>query len=194
MEDKALSSLESLEVINSMINKARNRFSENGHLYLVWGWTILFCSLAFFAIAYWKLYQHPQHVYSLTILAWAYTMYYVARQRRKERVRTYTDEIIGAVWGVFAVMLGLMGFMLSNDNYYKLIYPVTLALYGIPTFLSGVVFRFRPLIVGAVGCWVLAVVCTRVPLLYHVLLIALAVVVAWIVPGYLLRGKYKNSQ
>ena len=41
---------QSLELIGSMINKAKNKFGENGHLYLLWGWAILICSLAQFIL------------------------------------------------------------------------------------------------------------------------------------------------
>ena len=41
MQEQEFSPQQSLNLIESMINKARNRFSENGHLYLLWGWVIL---------------------------------------------------------------------------------------------------------------------------------------------------------
>jgi len=31
---------EALQLIESMINKAQNRFGENGTLYLLWGWVL----------------------------------------------------------------------------------------------------------------------------------------------------------
>ena len=40
-----LSAQESMNLISSMIHKAKNQFSENGHLYLLWGWTIFICSV-----------------------------------------------------------------------------------------------------------------------------------------------------
>jgi hypothetical protein len=45
MQQEEFSPQDSLHLIESMINKARNRFSENGHLYLLWGWVILVCSV-----------------------------------------------------------------------------------------------------------------------------------------------------
>lgn len=73
-------------------------------------------------------------------------------------------------------------------------YPIILMLYGMPTFLSGAIMRFKALMFGAVVCWVLAVVATFVDPLNTLLLLALAVITAWIVPGYILKAKYKAAQ
>jgi hypothetical protein len=44
--EEQLSAHSSLALIESMINKAQNRFSENGTLYLVWGWVVAICALS----------------------------------------------------------------------------------------------------------------------------------------------------
>ena len=42
------SGMSGLQTIEEMINKARNQFSEDGFIYLLWGWVILFCSISHF--------------------------------------------------------------------------------------------------------------------------------------------------
>jgi hypothetical protein len=82
------------------------------------------------------------------------------KKHRQQRVRTYTDYIIAYVWVTFAIVIFLIAFLigqLTTDDYYIHISPVLLALYGMPVFLSGIILRFRPLIIGGVGCWVLSV-------------------------------------
>jgi hypothetical protein len=89
----------------------------------------------------------------------------------------------------------LMGLLLSTQGeveYYKLFCPAFLALYGMPTFLSGVLLRFRPLVVGGIGCWLLSVSAQFINYDYQLLLISGAMVIAWILPGYLLRKRYKK--
>jgi len=41
---------ESLALIESMIKKAKNQFSENGDTYLLWGWVVFVCSIAQFVL------------------------------------------------------------------------------------------------------------------------------------------------
>lgn len=176
-----------------MINKARNRFSENGHLYLVWGWTVFVITLAQFVIIRYQLYSRPQLLWMLTFVPWLYMMVYLNRQKKAETVRTYTEEITSYVWLVFVVMMFLNGFILGKLGVMQLIMPLTLVLYGMPTAISGIVLRFRPLVLGGTACGLLAIGSLFVGYAQQHLLLAAAVLVAWIVPGYLLRQRYNAS-
>ncbi|MCU0334755.1 MAG: hypothetical protein MUF62_06850 [Chitinophagaceae bacterium] len=193
MEDKTLSSAESLQLIDSMINRARNRFSENGHLYLVWGWTVFVIALSQFFVISFKLHQQPQLLWMLTFAPWLYMMVYLNRQKKAETVRTYTEEITSYVWLVFVVMMFLNGFIVGKSGFIQLIMPLALVLYGMPTAISGIVLRFRPLVLGGTACGLLGVASLYVSYAQQHLLLAAAVLVAWIVPGYLLRQRYNAS-
>lgn len=185
---------ETIQLIQSMINKAQNRFGENGTLYLLWGWVVFACSLLQYGMIQWTDIKHPEMIWLITWIAVVYQIIYLSRQRKKKTVLTYTDEIISYVWIVFAISGGIAAFILGRSNSWASMYPIVLMLYGIPTFLSGAIMRFRALMYGAVVCWILAVLATYINPLNTLLLIALAVVAAWIVPGYLLKNKYKTEQ
>ena len=185
---------EALQLIESMINKAQNRFGENGTLYLLWGWVILACSLLHYSMMRWSDIKHPEMIWLVTWIAVAYQIFYLARQGKKQTVRTYTDEIISYVWIVFGISGGVATVILGRNDSWISMYPIILMLYGMPTFLSGAIMRFNPLIYGAVLCWILSVLATFIDPLNTLLLVALAVIGAWIVPGYLLKLKYKAQQ
>ena len=191
--EKLLQPAESLALIESMINKAKNRFSENGQLYLLWGWTVFFCSLFHFIGIKFSLLPHPEMVWMLTWAAVIYQIIFLSKQKKKEKMKTYTDEVEAYVWIAFSVVMLLTIFLMAKNNAFNTMYPMFLVLYGIPTFLSGIVLRFKPLKVGGIICWVLAVIASFVWFEYQLLFLSLAVIAAWIVPGYLLRAKYKNE-
>lgn len=191
--DKDFNPSQSLALIESMINTAKNRFSENGHLYLLWGWTIFFCSIFHFLAAWQQWLAHPEMVWCLTWAAVIYQVVFLARQKKKEKVKNYTDEISGYVWIAFAVMMFLTIFLMGKNNVFEKMYPMFLVLYGTPTFLSGVLLRFNPLKVGGICCWCLAIIAAYTAWEYQLLLLSLAVVTAWIVPGYLLKARYKKE-
>ena len=186
---------QSFAVIQQMIDTAKNQFSENGHLYLLWGWVVLVCSIAQFFLLTIFHYQYHYLVWMLTWVAFIYQMIYLAKEKKREKVKTYTDRIIGFVWIAFFIMMilfgGLFGAVLG-ESYYKMISPGFLALYGMPTFLSGIILRFKPLIIGGISCWVLSLIALYVPYDYQLLLLPAAMIVAWIVPGYLMRSKYRK--
>lgn len=187
---------ESLEIIHSMINKAKNRFSENGYLYLWWGWTVLGCALAQFILLH---YVHYPHHYIVWMLTWAMVIlqiFYLRRRERTKKVRTYTDDILGYVWIAFIVLMFLFAFLfgrIMGEEYYKFINPGFLALYGMPTFLSGAILEFAPLKRGGIACWVLSIGAAFASYDYQILMLALGVIAAWIIPGYYLRARYKKE-
>jgi len=194
-KETGFSHTESLALIESMINKATNRFNEDGFLYLLWGWVVFCCSIAEFILL---RIQYEKHylVWIVTWIAVIYQIFFLRKKRRKQTVRTYTDDIVKYVWITFIVMMGLMAWLISSvqgQDFYKLIDPIFLAIYGIPTFLSGIILRFKPLVWGGIGCWLLSVLSTVIPAEYHLLLVSAAMIVAWIIPGYLLRIKHKKS-
>ncbi len=177
-----------------MINKAKNRYSENGHLYLLWGWVILVCSLGHFVLENVFKIRQFYFVWFLTWAAVIYQFVYLRRSKRKRQVTTYTDEIIKYVWLVFIVMMVLLVVVVTRFSSHPAnTDAVFLVLYGMPTFLSGIILKFRPLLSGGIFCWLLAILSLFVPYQYHMLFIAAAVIAAWIIPGFLLQSRFKNS-
>lgn len=194
-KESGISHLEGLEIIQSMINRAKDKFSENGHLYLLWGWTVFLCSVTQFILLSYTSFEYHYMVWMSCWVVAIYQSVYMARRKKREQVRTYTDDIVGYVWLAFVVAMFLMGFLFGSvlgDQYYKMVSPGFLVLYGIPTFLSGIILRFKPLVIGGISCWALSILCLFVPPNFQLLFLSAAMLVAWIIPGYLLRSKYKK--
>jgi len=192
---ETLTEKQSLSIIHEMINKAKNQFSEDGTLYLLWGWVILFCSLAHFILDVVVQYNKPWSVWAVT---WLVAIYMIIYQRRKDRareVRTYTEELLGYVWLTFVIMMLISFFLLQKfiPEFWKYNYMFILLCYGMPTFLSGIILKFRLLVLGGVFCWVLALCCGFVNFHYHPLFVSTAVIVAWFIPGYHLRARFKKE-
>jgi len=188
--EQPLNEQSSLQLIESMINKAKNNFSESGTLYLVWGIAILICSVAQFIAIYFYNYQQAYYVWMLTWVVLIYQTIFLARKKKKEKVKTYTDEILGYVWTCFIACLFILIIILQINKSYQLIYPVILVVYAIPTFLSGAILKVKPLFIGGICCWALAISSLFIPQQFHLLLISAAVLAAWIIPGIYLRKKY----
>jgi hypothetical protein len=184
---------QSLQIIQSMIEKAKNQFSENGHLYLLWGWVVFICSVAQFVLLEIVHYEKHYYVWMLCWIAVIYQFIYLRKQHHSQKLKTYADKMIGYIWLSFVILMMLIGFSIGRlgENYLNLMGPVFLAMYGVPTFLSGILLQFRPLIIGGIGCWLLSIVAQFIPYEYQLLLLSAAMIIAWIIPGYVLNRKYK---
>lgn len=192
--EQSLNERSSLQLIESMINKAKNNFSESGTLYLVWGIVIFACSITQFIATYFYDYQNAYYVWFLTWLVLIYQFIFLAKKKKKENVKTYTGEILGYVWLCFIICLFVLMFILQYSKAYELINTVILVLYAIPSFLSGGILKVKSLIVGGICCWLLAVFSIFIPREFNILLISAAVLVAWIIPGLIMRNKFLNQQ
>ena len=192
--DQQFNEQNSLQLIESMINKAKNNFSESGTLYLLWGIVVFVCSMVQFVAIHFYNNQNAYYIWFLTWLVVIYQVIFLSRKAKKEKVKTYTADILKYVWICFAASMVLFIFILQYQKAYYSINPAILVLYGLPTFLSGVILKFRPLIIGGIACWLLSFGSVFVPYDYQLLFICAAVLFAWIIPGYLLRIKFKNQQ
>lgn len=188
---------QSIQLIESMINRAKDKFAEDGSMYLVWGWFVFVCSLLQFVLLHVFKYQHHYIVWLATLPVFIYQYFYTKKKYTSKTVITYTDSIIGFVWITFSIVIVLLGFLigfLTTGEYYTHIIHILLAVYGMPVFLTGVIVRFKPLIYGGIACWILCIISTFIKNYdYQFLLIPVAMLFAWIIPGYRLRAKYKSQ-
>lgn len=199
MDNDQLTQSESLKIIEDMIQQAKSQFNEDGHLYLFWGWLIFGCSVAFFVLEHVFHFAWSSLVWMLTWVAMLYNYYYARRKHRRKKVTTYADRFLSIVWQSYLISIVVMVLIVGTiyaslgKDYFVFNGPVLLCMYGIPTFTTGRVLKFKPLIWGAIGCWVLAVIFPFVPYDYNILLLAVAMLMAWIIPGYILKSRYKKS-
>ncbi len=183
---------ESMALIASMINKAKNRFSENGLLYLWWGWIVFACcTIQFIALYFFN--ENAWYVWLSTWVMAIFQIFIIKKKRKTQEVRTYTEELNGFVWMVFFICMMLSLFIVNYSGHYILTYPILLVMYGMPIFLSGIILKFKPLIFGSICCWLLSVIALFILPVFQLLLIAAAIAVGWIIPGYLLKKKFKEN-
>jgi hypothetical protein len=97
-EEKQMTETESLQLITSMINKAKNRFNETGMLYLLWGWLILACCLVQFVAIHFFNNNKTYYVWYSTWLLLIYQFFYLRKRKAHRKVKMYTSEIVGFVW------------------------------------------------------------------------------------------------
>jgi hypothetical protein len=192
-EEVKMTEAESMQLISSMINRAKNRFTETGFLYLLWGWVVIICCILQFVAAYFFNNGNAYYIWFLTWIVVVYQVFFLRNKRKARKVRTYTDDINQFVWITFFICGMLLVFILIRFKAYEVINPAILVMYGMPIFLSGVILKFRPLITGGIFCWLCAAVSPFIDPEFQLLLIAGSIISGWIVPGYLLKQKFKKE-
>lgn len=192
MEEKSITERESIILIASMINKAKSQVSENGFLFILWGWVILICCAVQLFSDHFFHYPNAYYIWFSTYALVIFQIIYLLRKKKSEFAKTYTEEIIGFVWIAFATGAVLMVFICIRFEAPQLVLPLLLVFYGLPTFLSGAILKFTPLMIGGICCWILAFASTFIGFEFQMVLIAIAVIAAWLIPGYLLQAKFRK--
>jgi hypothetical protein len=190
MEEKQITEGESLQLINKMIYEAKGYYYENGASALVYGFSILICSLLSFFITE-KGIQFPFNPFYILIPIFFIQAWIQNRQDKKKKAKTFTDETIDYVWiGFFLSCIACLSALFAGVGY--IIISFILILIGFASLLTGLIAKFRYHIIASAICLVLAAVSFFMQDQNSYLLLAIAAVMIWIIPGFILRSEFKK--
>ena len=184
-ETEPLSAEQSLDLITSMILEAKANLQRNNFFYLFWGWIIVIGNVGMYALTK-TGYGHPYAVWAITIPAWIFTLIKVFGGQRHSRVKTHLGSINGWLWlcfGISTFIIVAFGYKINFQ-----INPMILTIAAIPTVISGLILKFRPLILGGIGFWIFAIIGFLVSQEIQPLIGAAAIICGYLVPGYMLKS------
>jgi hypothetical protein len=176
----------SLEIIQEMIDRAKGNMIDNSIFYLIWGWLVLISSISHYVLL--------RLDFSMPWIPWVILMplggiaaWVVGAQQSKKKKNTgYMDRLMSYVWGGFVVTLIIV--LLNGPRMgWDMAYGVLISLYGLATFISGGLLKFKPLIYGGISAWLIAIISFFMSMEYILLLMALSMITSYLIPGYLLR-------
>jgi hypothetical protein len=191
-QEKELSGHESLELITQMINKAKSDYFDTGLSALLWGSVVTFCSLVTF-VNYWVGWPALNFVWLLTVAAVAPQIVISIRERRTRKYKSYEEDLMSGIWISFGITMFIVSYVLSTHPFGQEA-AIYLTIYGIPTFSIGFGRRFRPMLLGGLACWLMAILSVFTPFPYVMLYMATAGQLAWFIPGLILRKCYLKAK
>lgn len=187
-EEVKLTEQESFKIITEMIEKARNSSTGNGIGPLVWGILITFCSLETYAQIEFN-FDLSFDVWWLALIALLPQIFYAWRNKKQRNFRSHDEVVLNYVWVTFAICMFLLSHYASQfpTNHYI---SLAMILYGVPTFITGAIKKFTPMLVGGIICWVCSIISCHTSIKISMLLSAVSAISAWLIPGIILRRKY----
>lgn len=193
MGKEELSHEESLTVIQNMIDMAKNKINETGFHFMLWGMLVILASLTQYLMITYDRVEHSNWVW-LIMSAIGVPIALIYEYKRKKVVQTTTkfDRIYGFLWLGFGITLAVTIFVSISFQ----VNPIAfiLSLVGLATFVSGAIYRFKPLVAGAIIFWFAAILCTQFERLDQLLINAAAIFAGYIIPGILLWAKAKKEK
>lgn len=183
---------ESLQLINSMINTTKNKLADDGFLLIFWGWLVSISALIHF-VSIQLHFEYGALVWPVLMpLGGIFSGIYGARQSKKARVKTYIGSYLGYVWMAFGLAMFITLIMMPFHGI-QVTYFFLMLLYGISTLVSGGLLDFKPLMFGSIvsfGCAIASVFFGEAE---QLLWLALALIGSYVIPGHLLRAKFKSE-
>ena len=185
VENENLSAQQSLNIITAMIRQAKGNLSSNSFYFLLWGWTITIANLGVFILIRFTDVEKPTIMFSITIVSAVISMIYGARQGRKATATTILDSVNMWIWIGYGVVCFTIAAFASKTN--GQVNPIVITMAAVPTFVTGIMLRFKPLLFGGIALWVFGVVLFFVPGDIQFLVAAIAIASGYLVPGYMLK-------
>jgi len=189
--EKVMSGEESLRIISDMINKTRVNIRQGIFHLLFWGWLTFFCALSVYLLSRFTGMERPWMIWFLTVPGIFVSFLYGYIKGKKSNVQTYADKVYMWVWIAF-IFTAVVLFVLKSENMESFT-PYILMLVGMPTFLSGIITRFNPLVAGGIAFWVFAIASHFAGSGTDMLIASAAVLSGYLIPGYMLKIKIDHD-
>ena len=195
MEKIDLTPEESFNVINKAIANFKINYRESSKVFLLWGWMLTLASVSNFIIMKFVHSMEPWVLKGYVILgSWALfiligfiIMYFMVRKmNRAKTVHSHIDKFIDYLWWVTAPSFVIATFICIKLGISPP--PLMLLVAGIATTTTGLVIKFRPLIIGGMSFFVFSVAATFVTNEYIALVVSAALICGYLIPGYLLKA------
>ncbi len=189
MKDQIINEQESLAIIQQMIDKSKERIVDSSLYFYMWGFAVSICAITQYILLK-MLCTRTQYVWLLMPIIAIVHVWIAIKREKSVLSKTHNDFAIQSIWmalGIaFFIIVGL-SFQLSFN-----LFSFLILLYGIGTFTTGRIIQFTPLIIGGCICFILCVLINFIDGPEQLLILALSVIAAYIVPAYLLQQDFKK--
>jgi len=192
METDKLSPEKSFELITKIITQARNKFEENGFIYMFWGILTAIASIGQFILLKNEYYDINWYPYLLMPIGAIYTGFYFSKKQIKHR-QNQISKIISALWIVLSINMMVLGFLFGGNLKENLI-PIILILQSIGAIVSGTSMKSKLLLYSGIFIGLSAFLGFYLEWIYQPLLMGIVSIVAVLIPGILLMVQHKRKE
>jgi len=176
---------QSLRLIDETIREAKHSFQKVHFYFLLWGVLFALAGLASFLLMQSGSHYHWVGWPAMGILGGIIAGVHGAREGRKQGAMTVMDRLHMWLWMAYTatLILLLVGTVPNRIDPN----PWILVLTGLPTFVTGAMMRFRPLMIGGVLFWATGTMLFFTLQPYSSLVFSIAITLGYIVPGFMLK-------
>ena len=195
-QKEELTERESLQIIQQMIDTAKQEQKDDGKGWIIWGWMLFLASVLtaintsynwFQTFFFWNM------LGIITIVIFIVEIIKDLLGKKQQKVETYTRAIFKKLNIGFFICLFFIIIAMNVGIHPVKGFPLLMTLYGFWILIYGSLLDFKPSVIGAFVTWTLAFVALfqsnfQVIMLLH----AAAALCGYIIPGHIANRKYKE--
>jgi len=195
-QKEELTERESLQIIQQMIDTAKQEQKDDGKGWIIWGWMLFLASVLtaintsynwFQTFFFWNM------LGIITIVIFIVEIIKDLLGKKQQKVETYTKAIFKKLNIGFFICLFFIIIAMNVGIHPVKGFPLLMTLYGFWILIYGSLLDFKPSVIGAFVTWTLAFVALfqsnfQVIMLLH----AAAALCGYIIPGHIANRKYKE--
>lgn len=221
MEEEKFSEQESLKLITEMIQKAKHSFHENGTSAILWGSVVGIAGIVNFAEIYWH-FRIGFDIWFIVMAAIIPQIFISIREHKTRKVVSHTEAAMNTIWVVYGISIFALVFYFNvvpvvSEKFFTSegisliqknadgttkpfhLFPLShgsllLILYAIPTLVTGIAHKFKPMTWAAILCYIFFIISCFTSTAYDMLLNGLAGIFNWLIPGLILRRMFYRQK
>ena len=192
-KDKTLSPSESLKLIAETIERTKSNVQTSSFYFLLWGWLVSIAGITEYVLVNYSTIIPYYYVWPImTIIGIIACIIYGFKVERHKKVHTYLDAVFMNLWIVLGISFFLIVFIALWVN--APIVPFVLLLAGIGTLVSGLIIKFKPMVIGGLLFFIFSIFSLFVQEPYQILLSTFAIITGYLIPGYMLKNSEPKTK
>ena len=191
MENQEFSEQQALQLIEQTIKSVRQKVSENGFIFLLWGWFILLGNVLSYLFITLNISDAIGFCWmGIGVSGGIISFIYYAKKEKKMGSPSQLEKYFTYIWsGVGLGAIALYTYFIIAEEY-ALITPFVLTMAGIATFISGRMMKVSALVWGGISFWIGTAAALYFQSELQFLIGGACMVTGYLIPGYVLRSRH----
>lgn len=202
MDKESLTPEDSFKIIDKSIANFKMNYRENSWIFLLWGWILPLANISSFIIlkilSTWEPHELKAGKWELRgliilgnwivcfLIGFIIMYFKVRKMNKKKKVFSHIDKFIDNLWWVTAPSFFIAMFICIRLGIS--VPPIMMLIAGIATTTTGLVIKFKPLIIGGMSFFIFSIVTTYLTNEYVLLVVSAAIICGYLIPGYYLKA------
>lgn len=189
MNREQLTPERSLEIITQAISEAKTKFEEDGLIYVFWGSLTAIAAFSQFFLMQAERYDISFYPWFLMPFGGIFSFWYYARKNKGKSNKV--SEMVSICWATISMNILILSFGFAPFLQASLI-PLILIFIGMGMVITGKIVRSNVIFIPGLLLDIIGFVCFAVEWIYQPLLMGVAAILGFLIPGLILMRNYKR--